>query len=198
MKHRRVLGVVVLLSAIVTVAVSAALVPWVDGCPLTWDNFVCPPPPDAARHVDVAAIHMTIQWNASYTIRTQLGTSGWCGSVDSLTVTNMMDPAQSWVIESRASSFSLLHEQNHFNLNEVYRRKLELSLQGLQSQGATGDEAQARLNDLLHSTASAILNRLEQMQAEYDEETGHGTDADGQAAWDDQISDWLLDPMSAP
>jgi hypothetical protein len=200
--HRRILAFSLVLSSIVVVVfaagLSAALIPWAAGCPLTWGNFLCSPPANAEQRVDVAAIHMTVQWSASYTIRTQLGNGTWCGTVDSLTVTNAMDPARSWVIQARASADALRHEQSHFNLNEVYRRKLELSLHGLQSQGATGEEAQAHLNDLLHTTADAVLDRLADMQTRYDQETTHGTDSARQAYWDQQIAAWLLDPTSAP
>ena len=201
MSHRRVAGLSVLFFVLVVstaFGLSAALIPWADGCPLTWGNFQCPAPADAARRVDVAAIHMTIQWSASYTVRSQIANGSWTGAVDHLTVTNVMDPAQSWVISSRASTDALRHEQGHFNLNEVYRRKLEASLTGLQSQGATGEEAQTRLNDLLHTTASSVLDRLEEMQSRYDEETGHGTNPAGQSSWDQQIQAWLVCPTTAP
>jgi predicted secreted Zn-dependent protease len=146
----------------------------------------------------VAAIQMRIEWSASYTVRSQFATGTWTGTVDVLTVTNAMDPARSWVIQARASADALRHEQGHFNLNEVYRRKLELALEGLQSEGTTGQEAQQRLDELLHETASAVLDRLTDMQAHYDQETVHGTDSVHQAYWDQQIATWLLNPAAAP
>jgi len=169
---------------------------WEHASPIDWHLFQATPPPNAARLSEAAAIHMTIHWHASYV----LSPSGsiWIGRVDAVTVTNTISPARSWVVPGRACPEVLRHEQGHFDLNEVYRRKLAILLPSLTSQGRTSDEAQRTLDAQLHRAASDVLARLEELQTRYDAETSHGTDRAAQAAWAETLAAWLLRPASAP
>ncbi len=201
---RRLLSFAVLSSIFLIGLVASAAdlpttsIPWSAGYAICWNDFQCSPPADAERRVDVAAIHMTIQWQATYEVRSQYPRPGWMGTVKQLSVTNVMDPSRSWVLASRANPNALRHEQFHFNLNEVYRSKLESALSRISVQDTSSDAAQAALNDLLQRTAGAVLDQLANMQARYDAETGHGTDAAGQASWEAMIVGWLQSPSSAP
>ncbi len=175
----------------------ATCVSWSSTRPLTWSDFRSPPPANASSLIDVAAIHMTIHWSASYAIRNQ-GGSAWVGTVQSLSVVNAMDTARSWVLASRQSPQALSHEQTHFNLNEVYRRKIELALRCLQSTGPTAQVAESALAQRLHQTADAILDRLAEIQGQYDRETRHGNDAAKQVEWNQRVLQWLEQATLAP
>jgi predicted secreted Zn-dependent protease len=115
-----------------------------------------------------------------------------------VTVTNTMEPSLSWVVAGKATAQVLRHEQGHFDLNEVYRRKLEVNLACLQAQSATKEGAIDALNATLHQKASEILGQLQAAQARYDAEAGYGSNPTGQAQWEALIAAWLLTPSAAP
>jgi len=175
---------------------SAPGVPWDASTPLTWDLFRCAPPADAVHRSEAAAIHMTIRWNASYSVTSNGG--GWTGHVTSVAVTNTMEPSLSWVVPGKGDGRILRHEQAHFDLNEVYRRKLENLLPWLRAQSASKQGAIDGLDAALHRQANEILEQLRAVQARYDAESGHGNDPAGQARWEARIAAWLLNPAAAP
>jgi len=171
-------------------------IPWDATSPLTWDLFRCTPPADAVHRSEAAAIHMTIRWHASYAVTSNGST--WTGHVQTVTVANTMEPSLSWVVPGKATAQVLRHEQGHFDLNEVYRRKLEMHLACLQAQNASKQGAIDVLNAALHQRANEILARLQVAQARYDAEAGHGNDLTRQAQWETLIAAWLLNPAAAP
>ena len=187
---------VFLIFAIATAAANAAGIEWNEASPITWSLFQCSAPADAAHRSEAAAIHMTIRWHASYAVTSNGST--WIGHVQSVTVTNTMEPSLSWVVAGKASARVLQHEQSHFDLNEVYRRKLAILLPCLQAQSPTKEGAAAALDAALRRKANEVLSQLQKAQARYDAETGHGNDAAGQARWEAQIAAWLLNPTAAP
>ena len=187
-----------LLAAAFAVLAQATAVPWSPDSPIGWYDFQSSTPVNAARLVQVAAIHMTIDWRTGYVIRSQSGTLPWAGTIENVTVSNTMDPMLSWVISSRASDDALRHERCHFDLNEVYRRKLAAVLSCMRAEGHSSDEVQSSLEQNLHETASKILERLAQMHTTYDEQTEHGTDTAAQMLWEGRVSAWLDAPTTAP
>jgi len=189
---------VCLLATVFAVLAQDTAVPWSPASPISWQDFRCSPPANATRLSEVAAIHMTIQWRASYVIRSQGGMLSWAGTIENVAVSNTMDPTLSWVIRSRASDDALRHEECHFDLNEVYRRKVAAELSCIRAEGRSSEEVQSSLEQKLHETASGILERLTQMHAIYDEQTAHGTGLAAQMSWEGRVSAWLDAPMTAP
>ncbi len=171
-------------------------IPWDAATPLTWDLFQATPPADAVHRTEAAAIHMAIRWHASYSVTLSVGS--WRGHVQSVTITNTMEPSLSWVVPGKADGRILSHEQAHFDLNEVYRRKLETLLACIQAQSATKEGVIDVLNAALHRRANEVLLQLRAAQARYDAEAGHGNNPAGQARWEAQIAAWLLNPTAAP
>ena len=171
---------------------------WDRACPITWNLFQQIPPADAGHRTEAAAIHMTIRWHASYSVSSSNGTN-WIGQVASITVSNMMEPTLSWVVQGKAHASVLHHEQLHFDLNEVYRHKLEcLLLRTATCSGTTQQEAVHLLDETLYRTANAVLQKLSEMQALYDSETAHGNNSAEQARWESSINEWLISPTTAP
>lgn len=175
---------------------AASSMPWCETTPISWDLFQCPAPADAVHRNEAAAIHMTIRWHARYSVTSRGRT--WVGHVESVAVTNTMEPSLSWVVPGKADDRVLGHEQAHFDLNEVYRRKLEIVLSSVQADSGSKDGALDALHEALHRKAEEILERLEAVQARYDAESGHGNNPAGQARWEAQIAAWLRDPAAAP
>lgn len=198
---RCVLVLVILLCAISGIATTETEPPridWDQAYPITWNLFQGATPADAIHRTEAAAIHMTIRWHASYSVASANGTN-WTGQVTSITVTNTMDPSLSWVVPGKAYDDVLHHEQLHFDLNEVYRRKLECLL--LETSACTVSTEQGAidlLNASLHQTANALLLKLPEMQALYDSQTAHGNDSTEQVRWGNLINGWLAAPTTAP
>jgi hypothetical protein len=179
--------------------IGSTQIEWDQSAPVTWDLFRGVPPADAPQRTEAAAIHMTIRWHVSYSVSSSNGGATWTGQVAAITVTHTMEPDQSWVVPGKAFDNVLSHEQLHFDLNEVYRSKLEcLLLETTSCQASTQQAAIDQLVSTLSQTANAILLRSEETQELYDSETAHSTDAAGQARWQALISQWLLAPLTAP
>ena len=175
-------------------------VPWSADQPITWQLFLSPYPQDGCLQAEAAAIHMTLNWSVSYVIDYDTLKGTWYGYVDKplITVTNTMEPLLSWAATQGKSADVLNHEQRHFDLNEVYARKLTAHLDAPHVTGATTDAVRTALKKEINATAAAVLDMASNMQSLYDEETAHGTNAVVQASWAAKIDDWLTSPLQAP
>jgi len=147
--HRSILTLAMTL-CLISLGVVAELdfshVEWDQSSPITWDLFQGTPPPDAHQRTEAAAIHMTISWRASYSVSSSNGGTSWLGQIAAITVTNTMEPASSWVVPGKEQDSVLSHEQLHFDLNEVYRRKLECLL--LETSACQASTQQAAVDQL--------------------------------------------------
>ncbi|MCX6092349.1 MAG: hypothetical protein NTX23_05740 [Candidatus Bipolaricaulota bacterium] len=208
--------VLVLFAGLSAVAadLSSGAIPWSAERPLTWADFQANPPlsagPPAATAGNgtftKAVIHMHIAWS--------LSASGACNGVTAtahfvaVTVTNVMEPSLSWKLPAYATPQTLRHEQFHFNLHEVYRRLIAMTLTPLTitQRVSTPDDctdAAARacatsLNELADATGMAILTRASAACEAYDADTNNGQDTAAQAAWENRITELLANPSAAP
>lgn len=173
---------------------------WDEALYIHWGLFLAPPPHDAALRTEAAAIHMTVRWSLSYVARYNTSTRSWEGEIDrsSLNVINTMEPSLSWVVPGKECATTLNHEQRHFDLNEVYRRKLDLSLSRLTATGASAEITKKLLKERIDATANQVLDALQAMQSRYDRETAHGMNSAEQSRWDGMIDAWLADSNQAP
>ncbi len=198
---RLFLALAIVLCSISTLATTEADLPrinWDHANPITWSLFQGTPPADATQRTEAAAIHMTIRWHASYSVSSINGTA-WIGQVATITVTNTMEPTHSWVVPGKTFASVLRHEQLHFDLNEVYRRKLECLLLGIGTCSSVTQQGTVDLlNASLHQSANVVLQKLSDMQTLYDSQTFHGNNSAEQARWQDLINDWLVAPTTAP
>lgn len=87
---------------------------------------------------------------------------------------------ESWSRADKQSIRLLQHEQRHFDLCELYARKLR---QNTASNHYTG--ADMKKVDKLYDALMAELNK---MQQQYDDETTHGLNTDKQNEWNDKIA----------
>ena len=189
---------VCLLSSLVAAGSETAHFDWSQAAPLYWSLFQGAVPADAVHRTEAAAIHMTIRWRARYAVSSLDGAT-WTGQIASITVTNTMEPSQSWVVPGKTLPSVLGHEQLHFDLNEVYRRKLEWVLLATDTcTEASQQTAVDRLNGKLQQNAARVLQKLSDMQALYDSQTSHGTNASEQGRWQGLIAAWLVTPTAAP
>jgi len=199
-------SVLFIVSALVCASVAAppatALqeVAWTASRPICWEYFRGEPPQDAHARTEAAAIHITVRWSLLFVIEYNQRTHRWNGSVEqtSIKVTNTMEPSLSWVVPGKEFPMVLNHEQRHFDLNEVYRRKLLLALSRLAADGKSAESVGKALRQAIDTTAGQVLESLRQIQDLYDTETVHGTDQVEQAKWNKMIDTWLNDPDQAP
>lgn len=102
-----------------------------------------------------------------------------------ITVNTTFDCLKSWVRDSQKDREELLqHEQFHFNISEVYARKLrKLYAENLNYAGNVNDKAQAIFKEVY----GVYLARQEL----YDEETQHGLHDGKQITWQQKINEEL-------
>ncbi|MGY4706167.1 DUF922 domain-containing protein [Candidatus Bipolaricaulota sp. J31] len=172
---------------------AAEEVPWEEGR-LSWDHFRGTPPPDAGG--EAAQISYEIRYRCVYEA-VPTGNVFLARPVE-LAVELVLIPERSWVRPWAMTPEVLRHEQAHFDIAEVYRRLLELSLSDLSSTGRSPEEAIARLKALAAVVFREMEVRMDRVQRLYDEETSHGRDPQAQREWERRIARWLRDPRSAP
>ena len=144
-------------------------VQWSASRPLTWDDFQgVPPTGDPERVAETA-----------YTL---LHAVNCRGRVFQFRAVAAFLPRQSWVrpsVRSNATQSvrSLSHEQTHFNLTEVYARRIRRYFAELQDPCLKSErEIEAQADQLIREESAA--------QRRYDDETSHGRIGATQNRWD--------------
>lgn len=91
----------------------------------------------------------------------------------------------SWKVTSKASDYSLNHEQRHFDISEVYARKMRAEFAAYQFRRKT-----------VAKDIAAIFNRVcdekDSVNMLYDKETLLSLDKDKQEAWNRKIDQLLI------
>lgn len=96
-------------------------------------------------------------------------------------LSNRFDYENSWMLKSEIHNVDLLkHEQGHFDLNEIYTRKM---FQQFKNFRFTND-----FRNEIYTIMQAVNNELKQVQQIYEKETAYGTNKDGQSKWSDKIA----------
>jgi len=181
------------------VEVEEAELPWDPARPLRWEDFRGEPPPGANR--EGAQIHLALSWIGEWEVRFDRSRGLWVARLVSVATFNTMDRTKSWVLPHAKTAEVLNHEQRHFDLHEVYRRLLDLSLRrliGVEWTGTTREEAEEKLRAHLDAIFQGISRKCQEVQDRYDRETDYGRNLEKQRKWDRMISEWLLDPLRAP
>ncbi len=171
---------------------------WDQQYPIEWSDFLGTPPDRPMA--EAAMIDMRVTWRVEYVVFYDPNKGKWRGNIpsDQIQVQNTMDPLGSWLVPGKANPALLDHERRHFDLNEVYARRLREELARITVSGNSVDEVKQALSTRINRTAERVLSTLTGMQKLYDAETSHGTDPSAQRSWDAQIDSWLNDPLSAP
>ena len=92
---------------------------------------------------------------------------------------------QSWRQKNFTDDFVLQHEQTHFDIAEVYTRKLRKKLSGEKYKDTK--KAMPEIQKIYNETFS----ELKAYQKKYDEETKHSINKDEQIKWNKKIADEL-------
>lgn len=89
----------------------------------------------------------------------------------------------SWYRRNDINYYLLEHEQTHFNISELYARKLKKELSQLTASNTVGDEAEYIYHKIQKQHAA--------LQNKYDRETKHSLNIDQELEWQKQIRDSL-------
>lgn len=151
---------------------AAAAIPWSADRPLALADFQGRPRPGEP----LAALT-----SATVSARAACQGSQFTGSVQAV-----FDPAASWVREPRKATPALLrHEQLHFDITELYARRLRQQLAQLHPDCA-------KLGPVFDRVSKAVYAEWDREEARYDRETNHGLNAEKQAAWQAQVQAQLV------
>ncbi len=144
------------------------LIQWDAERKLTWDDYRGEP--DAST--DAAASTTTL-----LTVSYQFRKTGFIFNIRS-----GFDPSRSWGIHRTA--YILSHEQGHFDIAEVYARKLYRKLSEYRYDAKNYQKDLKKIYD-------EVISEKEEMQHKYDEETKHSIYKVRQAEWLKKISTML-------
>jgi len=140
---------------------------------LTWDDFrsksLSPKSPEAAE------VALRFYFSAYYDESKQAYV---------LEVVAAVDTKQSWVRKDAKNDTVLNHEQLHFDIQELYARKLRKVMREEIRPGKQLSRKALRLFKKIHK-------ELDKCQTAYDKETRHGIDAEAQQEWDQKIREEL-------
>jgi len=139
---------------------------WSTNRKLTWDDFNGKPD----KSMQAAALTYTdIHVGASLE-----------GGKTNVIVDNFFDTKLSWS-KNKTSAALLAHEQLHFDITELYTRKIRKRLNEIVSEKTIK-------NGSLSKESSKLLKQWKEFQLEYDTETNHGTIPDKQKEWEQKVT----------
>ena len=132
---------------------------------LTWADFQGAPDPRIPYHANTSS-GLSFSWS----LKTSEDSAEFVYEVHSY-----FHPMESWVKGEQPSASLLAHEQLHFDISELYVRKLRQQLAGYQ----LGAEVKEDLNRIYQENEKG----RQLMQDRYDRESDHGLEKEAQAKW---------------
>lgn len=153
--------------------------PWSERRPLEWPDFIGPPPQPDAREAARTTTVLYYAWRCH---------GGATESFEFAAIAGFV-PRSSWVrrgipADTLNSSRVLRHEQTHFDLAEVYARRLRRRFGGISRPCAQTDAD-------LKSVAAEVVREEASAQRLYDAETDHSLITQRQADWERQVASQL-------
>jgi hypothetical protein len=91
-----------------------------------------------------------------------------------------MLPDYSWVKDHARDAYSLNHEQRHFDIAKLVAEQFK---QQVHPDSLTAEDHKS----ILHWKYLDAYREMNRLQEQYDDETGHGTNATEQARWNRYI-----------
>ena len=147
---------------------TAEEIPWLAERRLTWEDYQC----DPVRNTDAVASTSTSLGISYQVINSQLTYHITCG----------FSKVKSWGLVK--TNYILAHEQGHFDITEIFARKLYEALQKYTFNRRT---FRRDINEIYQS----VVRQKEDFQEMYDGETDHSRNRKIQNEWLDRIDDLL-------
>ncbi len=151
---------------------TAGVFHWNDHSKLSWDDFIGPV--HASDEESAAATHCGIGFKVVNNTAAN----------PAVIVFNTFYPGKSWVRADAKIPSILEHEQGHFDLCELYTRKLRERMCNV-------DLHSADARTLLMKVYSSVSREYEAAQQSYEQETIHGTNLPEQKRWQAYLADKL-------
>lgn len=116
-----------------------------------------------------------------------LGGASWLARARDPRVYSYMDPSLSGVRPAGNSDYALAHEQLHFDISELYARKIQAVLRELEVEGDDPVRVRFDLEGRLWELRGELLGELTETQSRYDRECSHGMHKRKQKSWKSKI-----------
>ncbi len=146
---------------------------WNDKQPLKWEDFTGSLVETSGFY---ASTHSSIKYRYSY------NTSGTIYNLR-FDVSSYFIKGKSWTLKERQTPALLKHEQLHFDITELYARKLK---EELEKQSYSND-----FKDQVPQIFNAKKLELDSVQKRYDDETDHSMNKEKQKEWEVYINEEL-------
>ena len=166
-----------LLLFLLTVEVSQEkdAIPWQPDRKLSWADFKGTPPGGkrvaATTASGISYSYKTMESNGRYKLDYE--------------VTALFYPHQSWYHRELCDSVVLSHEQLHFDISELYARRMRQ----IMGRRTFGPNVRAEVRKIFKE----LNGELSEFQDRYDRETDFSRDREAQAFWNDAIARRLAD-----
>lgn len=95
------------------------------------------------------------------------------------------NPTMSWSKKEKRSDYLLRHEQLHFDISELYARKLKKELEQFEFESSKNPSKE------IEHIFERLNKERKEMQKKYDQETDHSKNSASQLKWDKKISEAL-------
>lgn len=169
---------------------------WTQGRKLTWDDFQGTPGSEDAAALSSTGVGLKTDIRSDCTAN---GNYTCTASLTNIRISAQFNKRESWVRpDARGHDSILSHEQVHFDITEIFARKLRQSVATIGSRSATAatpataqDQAVAALNSALDEAYNANTDEQSAMQSQYDAETDHGRNGEAQSTWEQRIRNQL-------
>jgi hypothetical protein len=145
---------------------------WSEKRKLTWDDFKGP------------AGNEFGEWAAAATFCGFGFEAASSGHNTEVKIFNQFQPSRSWVKHEHKCDAILAHEQCHFDICELFTRKLKMKME---AQRLSGNVSQH-----LNSIYESVRNEYMAFQDQYESETNHGLIEDAQKQWQNIVADELM------
>ena len=147
---------------------TAEEIPWIPERRLTWEDYQC----DPVRNTDAVASTSTSLGISYQVINSKLTYHIACG----------FSKIKSWGLIK--TNYILAHEQGHFDITEIFARKL---YEALQNYTFNRRSFRKDINEIYQS----VVRQKEEFQEMYDGQTDHSRNRKIQNEWLDRIDDLL-------
>lgn len=149
---------------------------WQEERKLTWDDFQGEPDEESKHDAWTVSGFTQLEWECD-----EQGQFTFKGAQA------YFDQSESWVKPDKKSDDLLQHEQGHFDITELYARKLRQELRKIKCDHKTQEEIQKEVD----AAYEKIEKEWDAEQEKYDDETDHGRNKDKQKEWNEKIKKQL-------
>lgn len=151
----------------------SSFIEWRESRRLSWDDFKGAVP-EESKHNAKTHYDLVYSWDCK-------------SGMPKYKVVAVFDRSLSWVRPDKKSDSLLGHEQGHFDLVEIYARKLRRLLSTAKIRCGDNHKTKQEVDKLYKKNKEA----MEAEQQRYDLETNYGADLGRQKEWEDKLEEQL-------